>query len=224
MRTNVLTHCLAGFLAAAAVAGTTPATAAAQTLRRVHAPAMQARREADDVSMVGESQMAVCDSIRSPRRCFPAGRFTVTVMNVDHVLFGYSHTLRLDLQFRNVGRTPITLAYRARTGKAADNLGNAYITSDAAVSGIPTDFGGRTDPRFQLFPGEARTATFEVEGLRTGKRPSWFNYDLTIDELGPGKPAPVLREHAIFFSDVAPVLAATGESARRTDSSAIKEY
>jgi hypothetical protein len=223
MRTNVLAHCLVGFLAAAAVAVTTPATAA-QTLRRVHAAAMQARRDADDVSLVGESQMAVCDSIRSPRQCFPAGRFTVTVLSVDHVLFGYSHSLRLDLQFRNVGRTPVTLAYRARTGRAADNLGNAYVTSDAAVSGIAIDFSARTDPRFQLLPGEARTATFAAEGFHTGQQPSWFNYDLTIDELGPGMPAPVLREHAIFFSDVAPVFTAAGESARKRDSTAIKEY
>jgi hypothetical protein len=73
---------------------------------------------------------------------------------------------------------------------------------------MPTDWGAKTDPRFTLRPGEARIATFEMVGGRAQKEPTSFNYDLTIDELGADKPAPVLREHAVFFRTVTPAVPA----------------
>lgn len=152
---------------------------------------------------------SACDSACNPVHCFPAGPFTVTVVNVDHTLNSY-HIIRLNLQFRNVGDRAISLAYHGRTSKAVDNLGNAYNSKDDGATGIPTDFGTNTDPRFTLQPGEARVATFELVGYKTAKEPTSFDYNLTIDELGNDKPAPVLREHAVFFRDVTPAMPGQG--------------
>jgi len=62
---------------------------------------------------------SACDSACDPVHCFPAGPFTVTVVNVDHTLTSY-HIIRLNLQFRNVGDRTISLAYHGRTSKAVE--------------------------------------------------------------------------------------------------------
>jgi len=63
---------------------------------------------------------------------FPAGPFTVTVVNVDHTLTSY-HIIRLNLQLPETWAAPhISLAYHGRTSKAVDNLGNAYNTRTTA--------------------------------------------------------------------------------------------
>jgi hypothetical protein len=130
----------------------------------------------------------------------------VSIVNVDHTFYGSYHTIRLNIEFRNVGKAPVTLAYQGNTGKAVDNLGNGYGVRADGAKGIPTDYGARTDPRLTLQPGEAHMGTFEVVGYRTEKAPVTFNYDFTIDELGSDRPSPVLREHAVYFRGVTPAM------------------
>jgi len=188
---------------AAAVLGNSLMAAAQNFSRRNYAAAAQARLAADDVSSEGGGMPLSFAVTCHPRACFAAGPFTVTVRNADHVRFGYYHAIRLDLQFRNVSDHPLALVYRARSGKAADNLGNIYVGSDASLLGLPADFARREDPPFFLRPGESTGALFEAVGARTAAPPTSFDYDLTVEELGPGKPAPVLKEHAVSFRGIA---------------------
>jgi hypothetical protein len=153
---------------------------------------------------VATAQTSPCDSATNPKRCFFSDPFTVSIINVDHTLAAY-HVIRLNIEFRNLGKVPVMLAYQANTGKAVDNLGNGYAVK-TVPTGVPTDYGTRTDPRLTLQPGEAHMGTFEAVGYRTEKDPATFNYDFTIDELGADKPAPVLREHAVYFRDVSPAM------------------
>jgi len=106
---------------------------------------------------------------------------------------------------RNVGKASVITAYQVNTGKGVDNLGNGYAVK-AVPTGIPTDYGTRTDPRLVLQPGEAHMTTFEAVGYRTPQEPTSFNYDMTLDELGSEKPNPVLREHAVYFRDLTPAM------------------
>jgi len=151
------------------------------------------------------AQPLACESAANPKQCFFPDPFSVSIVNVDHTLFGSYHTIRLNIEFRNAGRAPVILAYQANTGKAVDNLGNGYAVK-AVPTGIPTDYGTRTDPRLTLQPGEAHMGTFEAVGYITPKIPATFNYDFTIDELGAEKPNPVLREHAVYFREVTPAM------------------
>lgn len=150
------------------------------------------------------AQSSSCDGAANPKRCFVSDPFTVSIVNIDHTLGAY-HVIRLNIEFRNVGKAPVILAFQMNTGKAVDNLGNGYAVK-AVPTGIPTDYGTRTDPRLTLQPGEAHMGTFEVVGYRTEKDPATFNYDMTIDELGAEKPNPVLREHAVYFRDLTPAM------------------
>jgi hypothetical protein len=145
-----------------------------------------------------------CDSAANPKRCFASDPFTVSIVNIDHTIGSY-HVIRLNIEFRNMGKAPVILAYQATTGKAVDDLGNGYAVK-AVPTGIPTDYGTRTDPRLVLQPGEAHMGTFEAVGYITPKVPTSFNYDFTIDELGGEKPNPVLREHAVYFRGLTPAM------------------
>ena len=154
------------------------------------------------------TQPSPCESAANRSRCFFSDPFTVSIVNVDHTLAAY-HVIRLNIEFRNAGKAPVTLAYQMNTGKAVDNLGNGYAVK-AVPTGIPTDYGTRTDPRLTLQAGESHMGTFEAVGYRTEKDPTTFNYDFTVDELGADKPAPVVREHAVYFRDVTPAMPGGG--------------
>lgn len=159
---------------------------------------------ATDPTPVATPAASPCDSAANPRRCFASDPFTVSIVNIDHTIGSY-HVIRLNIEFRNTGKTPVILAYQATTGKAVDDLGNGYAVK-AVPTGIPTDYGTRTDPRLVLQPGEAHMGTFEAVGYNTPKVPESFNYDFTIDELSGEKPNPVLREHAVYFRGLTPAM------------------
>jgi hypothetical protein len=151
-----------------------------------------------------EQAESPCGAAANPSRCFFSDPFTVSIVNIDHTLGPY-HTIRLNIEFLNVSKKPVILAYQAGTGKGVDNLGNGYAVK-AVPTGIPTDYGTKTDARLTLQPGEAHMGTFEAGGYRTPQDPKTFNYDFTIDELGTEKPNPVLKEHAVYFRDLTPAM------------------
>jgi hypothetical protein len=191
----------------AACNGQKPSTpAAAGTPVAGETSAKPAPPAPSDSAPVATPALAVspCESAANPKRCFSSQPFTVSIVNVDHTLATY-HVIRLNIEVRNSGNTPVILGYQWGTGKATDNLGNGYAVK-AVPTGIPTDYGAKTDARLALQPGEAHMTTFEVMGYRTPQDPSSFNYDMTIDELGSEKPNPVLREHAVYFRDLTPAM------------------
>jgi hypothetical protein len=183
-----------------------PAVAANQTTAPAQSPASAPRETASDPAPTPTAAptASACDAAANPKRCFYSEPFTVSIVNIDHTLGAY-HVIRLNVEIRNVGKSPAIVAYQVNSGKAVDNLGNGYAVK-TLPTGIPTDYGTRTDARLLLQPGEAHMSTFEAVGYRTPEQASSFNYDMTLDELGSDKPNPVQREHAVYFRDLTPAM------------------
>lgn len=192
----------------APASATSPAATASSGGDTSPRPAQPTQSDSQPSAATLPAQPSPCESAANRSRCFFSDPFTVSIVNVDHTLAAY-HVIRLNIEFRNASKMPVTLAYQMNTGKAVDNLGNGYAVK-APPTGVPTDYGTRTDSRLTLQPGESHMGTFEVGGYRTPKDPATFNYDFTIDELGTDKPAQVLKEHAVYFRDVTPAMPGGG--------------
>jgi hypothetical protein len=117
-----------------------------------------------------------------------------------------------NIRFKNISDRPVILAYRSASSAGLDNFGNGFTwgrpgTHDTSVKGIGIVTGRSADTQFQLAPGQARSATFNL--VRFNAKPpigeSW-NYDVIIDEIEiqPGQVVKSVRQNSLNFTRLAP--------------------
>jgi len=163
-------------------------------------------------------------------RCFNAGNFTAEVLQLtsSNMQNQRHHVVKINVRFRNVSDQPLILGYHAGSSTATDNLGNTYYygranTHDVSAQGIGVVESNKADPQFQLAPGQARNATFQIIRFNASNTEigSGFNYDLTIDELAVlngSQAIRTLRSNSLSF----PALSANMPATVTTDQLAQK--
>ena len=150
----------------------------------------------------------------STRPCFDSGAFTATVTGfAGSVIGNRHHSLRINVEIRNVTDQPLILAYKQGTNTAIDNLGNRYGygrpgTADGSVEGIGLMVPGRTvNASFQLAPRSARSAVFSAIRYESGPKPAGttWAFDTVLAELRPlpnGTQTELVRDHSVHLVDL----------------------
>lgn len=148
-------------------------------------------------------------------RCYNAGAFIAEVMQVQATAMVKGvrhHSVAFNIRFRNISDRPVILAYRSASSAGLDNFGNGFTwgrpgTHDTSVKGIGIVTGRSADTQFQLAPGQARNATFNLTRFNAappiGER---WNYDVVIEEIEiqPGQMVKSVRQNSLNFSNLAP--------------------
>jgi hypothetical protein len=158
---------------------------------------------------------APADPCGGSPRCFNAGTFIAEVVQVQPTAMTAGtrhHSVAFNIRFKNISDRPVILAYRSASSAGLDNFGNGFTwgrpgTHDTSVKGIGIVTGRSADTQFQLAPGQARSATFNL--VRFNAKPpigeSW-NYDVIIDEIEiqPGQVVKSVRQNSLNFTRLAP--------------------
>jgi len=148
-------------------------------------------------------------------RCYNAGAFIAEVVQVQATAMTQGarhHSVAFNIRFKNISDKPVILAYRSASSAGLDNFGNGFTwgrpgTHDTSVKGIGMVTGRSADTQFQLPPGQARSATFNL--IRFNAAPpigeSW-NYDVIIEEIEiqPGQVVKSVRQNSLNFTRLAP--------------------
>jgi hypothetical protein len=144
-------------------------------------------------------------------RCYDAGQFIATIMDITPSQVGRHHVLKVNVRFQNTSNQNLTLAYAGTTSGAVDNNGTQYYwgragTYDMSATGIGTVQGRKSDPQFVLSPGEWRNATFTVirynaYGGTQNPIGNAFTYDVAINELNvlSADQIRTVRQHSLHF-------------------------
>ena len=148
-------------------------------------------------------------------RCFNGGTFIAEVMQVQAAAMtagARHHSVAFNIRFRNISDHPVILAYRSASSAGLDNFGNGFTwgrpgTHDTSVKGIGMVTGRSADTQFQLAPGQARNATFNL--IRFNATPpigERWNYDVVIEEIEiqPGQVVKSVRQNSLNFANLAP--------------------
>lgn len=164
---------------------------------------------------VATAPAAPTDPCGGSPRCYNAGAFIAEVMQVSPTAMAAGvrhHAVALNIRFRNISDKPIILAYQSGSSAGIDNFGNTFHwgragTHDTSVKGMGIVTGRSADTQFQLSPGQARNATFNL--WRYYAKPpigeSW-KYDVVIEEIEiqPGQVVKSVRQNSLNFTDLAP--------------------
>jgi hypothetical protein len=148
-------------------------------------------------------------------RCYNAGTFIAEVVQVQATAMtagARHHSVAFNIRFKNISDKPVILAYRSASSAGLDNFGNGFTwgrpgTHDTSVKGIGMVTGRSADTQFQLSPGQARSATFNL--IRFNAKPpigeSW-NYDVIVEEIEiqPGQVVKSVRQNSLNFTRLAP--------------------
>jgi hypothetical protein len=148
-------------------------------------------------------------------RCYDAGTFIAEVIQVQATAMtpgARHHSVAFNIRFRNISDRPVILAYRSASSAGLDNFGNGFTwgrpgTHDTSVKGIGIVTDRSADTQFQLAPGQARSATFNL--IRFNAKPpigeNW-NYDVIIEEIEiqPGQVVKSVRQNSLNFTRLAP--------------------
>jgi hypothetical protein len=159
-------------------------------------------------------QESVGEQCAAAAHCYDAGPVVAEVTRAVATLtptLPKDHIVNLTVRFKNVSAQPISLAYKATTSMAVDNLGNPYWYGrvnalDSSTQGMPIDQ-GRSVGSFSLKAGESREAIFQVKRFEIGKAAlgDSFIWSATIEQLEnlSADQIRVTAEHVITFPDLA---------------------
>jgi hypothetical protein len=143
--------------------------------------------------------------------CFDAGPFQANVSQMTMSQQGYSHIIRMNVQFHNSTNQPLIIAYHDGSMVMVDNNGNTYQGAGGnpgQLQGMGIDRGNQTDSQFALGPGQTGNAMFAVARSRGNDSPvgTGYTYNLTIDELQAqnGAMAIPVRTYNLNFPSLAP--------------------
>jgi hypothetical protein len=151
-------------------------------------------------------------------RCYAAGPFMAEVTRVDESKASYYQILTISVRFRNLGGSPLVLAYASGTALAVDDQGNRYgPAASNHVRGIGLTSRGRADPSFSLRPGESREATFQM-AFRPGRAVigTVYAFDFAVEELEllPRSQIRTVREYTLGYRDLTASGPGAGAAAR----------
>ncbi|HZW90021.1 MAG TPA: hypothetical protein VFF12_13145 [Myxococcaceae bacterium] len=171
---------------AAPAAGSAPATGAASpTAAAQPAPGGAPPAQTGTTSPLGFPAPAASAHCAAGTSCQDLGTFTVTMNQAAAAVSGKTQLVRVSVRVKNQTNQPLVLAYKAGTGRAVDEQGNAFTwgkpgTHDGSALGIGTVEGAKTDAQFQVAPGATRDAQL-VLTRDAGPRPPGRNF--TVDAV-----------------------------------------
>lgn len=154
------------------------------------------------------------DLCAGKRACYDGGSFVAEIQHSTLTREGtyQDRVARINIQIRNTGRQPLSLAYVAKSSVLTDNLGNRFFwgtagTYDTSATGIGKVESNKADPQFTLAPGESRMATFTLRRRPAKNDPdgSTYTYNVSLAQLDVINQQQVrtTREHSLIFPDFA---------------------
>ena len=159
----------------------------------------------------GAAPIAAAQSLCAGQRyCDEVASFVATVTDVRTSVYARNRVLSLTIRFQNKLNRPLILGYVSRSAVAIDEQGNRYGIANASnVRGIAEIAGSSFDPKFNIGPGQAGDARFELTWevdprAIIGER-AW-DLDVSIREVnqvGPGQ-FRFGTEHALQFKQLQP--------------------
>lgn len=139
-----------------------------------------------------------------PAPCADAGPFTATIGDFRTSTQGTTRMLTATVRFENRSGRPLRLGYVASSGVATDDEGNRYVVyGDNAVRGIGQVSARGVDASFELAPGAASDARFELVWRASSRDIVGTAFDLALAvreiEPLPANQFRLGREHALGF-------------------------
>lgn len=143
-------------------------------------------------------------------KCFDAGPYIVTVIDIiEGDVPGYRKA-RLALQFNNLTDEALVLGYQSRSSFMVDNFKDYYSCcrtdtgEDTSAIGIGIDRDDKIGSQFTVGPRASNSASFDLWRHRPPDQPaSYYHFYIMIDEIDPSGKT-VLKHTPLFFKNLPP--------------------